>query len=382
MSAYNATNAYGGKIPYPEWTTESRENWVFIPVVVLTPIISILVAIRIWARHTVTGLATEDWVLLGAFAFCLATDFEFIYMTQNGYGRHLDALPREKSVTILRTFWLAQMTYKISLQLTKISLLLLYIRIFRHIAWFKKISMSVIGFLLVYLLATTIVSFVQCQPIERAWNRWMTESSQCISLNTFFVFNGTIALTTDIIVLLLPLPLIWGLQLPLGQKLALIPVFGLGLFIVVVSTLRLHALIAHPTYDTTWDLEGTLWTIIEFNIALMCAALPSVRVLLVRMFPGMFPGSRIRTGSTPRSGAAITGGSKVGRGGPSSWSTKSSAGHNNGWSKMDSANITLSAISSGKSKRDIETSSEEIILEGHGGIKKTVQYDVEYGSVR
>ncbi|KAK5652250.1 hypothetical protein OQA88_10747 [Cercophora sp. LCS_1] len=354
----------------PEWAQQDRTLWVKIPVLVLGPLTIIFFAIRTWARHTMSGLGLEDWVLAAAFVFAIVTNALFLAMINSGFGFHADSLdPEDRSLT-LRMFWVAQMTYKISLQATKVSLLLFYVRIFHHISWFKKVSYVFITFLLVYLFATTVVSLVQCQPIATAWDS--SRTGKCIDLISFFVFNGSFAVVTDIIVLILPLPLVWGLQLPLGQKLALVPVFGIGIFIVTVSAVRLYALIATPPLDKTYDLEGTLWTIIEFNLAIVCASLPSVRILLAKVFPRIFRGSslaRYRSGE-PRSGAVAAAGG--------SWGHKANVSA--GWSRVHSggrASISMSAV---MSRRD-ETSSEEIILE-HKGIKKTVQYDVEYGSAR
>jgi hypothetical protein len=286
-------------------------------------------------------------------------------MVPRGVGRHEDVLSHEDSFFVLRAFWLVQMMYKISLQATKISLLLFYVRIFHHIAWFKKVSYATILFLLVYLVATTIVSVLQCRPIEKAWIREEGYPGQCISVLDFFVFNGAVAVATDLIVLALPLPLVWGLQLPFSQKLSLLPVFGIGIFIVTVSSLRLHALIATPSRDRTYNLEGTLWTIIEFNLAIVCACLPSIRILLVRMLPGVFRGSSLVRHRVGEGHSGATGGG--------SW------GHKSAWSKVQGVDRKVAITS--KLRRD-ETSSEEIILEDHGGIKKTVRYDIEYGSAR
>jgi len=315
-----------------------------------------------------TGFATEDWVLVVGLLFALATDATFLVMVSRGFGLHEMSLSEDDSVFVLRAFWLVQMMYKISLQATKVSLLLFYVRIFHHIAWFKKVSYATIAFLSVYLVVTTIVSAVQCRPIEKAWLRTDLVGAypgDCIDVLDFFVFNGAVAVLTDLIVLALPLPLVWGLQLPVSQKLSLLPVFGIGIFIVTVSSLRLHALIATPSLDRTYRLEGTLWTIIEFNLAVVCACLPSIRVLLVRMFPSIFRGSslvRHRVGEG-HSGATAGG----------SW------GHKSAWSKVHGVDRKVAITS--KLRRD-ETSSEEIILEDHRGIKKTVRYDIEYGSAR
>ncbi|KAK0732108.1 GPCR, PTH11-type, partial [Lasiosphaeris hirsuta] len=290
MASANATAEFP-----PGFAAESRAHWVLIPVIVFTSVCPPLVAIRTWARHTTSGLGSEDFVLLGAQAFALATDIMFITMVQHGFGHHLAVLAPADREHALRTFWLAQMTYKVSLQLTKVALLMFYMRIFRHVTWFKKVSLATIAFLAVYLVTTCVTSVMQCTPVAKAWDADL--DGACIQVAKFFIFNGAVALATDVIVLMLPLPLIWGLQLPLGQKLALIPVFGLGIFVVVVSTLRLYALIARPQTDTTYDLWSTLWTIIELNLAIMCASLPSVRVLLVRLFPSVFKNSSRYRGS-------------------------------------------------------------------------------------
>ena len=309
--------------------------------------------------------------------FAIVTNTIFLLILQYGYGYHSDVLSDENRVLVLRTWWIAQMTYKISLQATKVSLLLFYMRIFHHIAWFKKISLALIAFLLVYLIATTLTSVVQCTPVALAWDP--TVDGKCIDLGKFFIFNGVVAVLTDLLVLILPLPLVWGLQLPFNQKMALIPVFGIGIAIVVVSGLRLKYLITAPTIDKTYDLEITLWTIIEYNLALVCASLPSVRVLLAKMFPRFLRGSSVARyrSDDAHSSAAIGGG-----GMNASWGKAGGHGsHHGGWSRVHSPAVAMKPGKGGLRRGVEDSSSEDIILEPqHGGIKKTVQYDVEYGS--
>ncbi|KAK0747043.1 hypothetical protein B0T18DRAFT_326855 [Schizothecium vesticola] len=361
----------------PGYAKENNANMALLPCVILTPLMVLTVAIRVWARHTMTGLGLEDWMLLLGFLFAIITNTIFLLILQYGYGYHTDVLSDDNLILVLRTWWVAQMTYKISLQATKVSLLLFYMRIFHHIAWFKKISLSLIAFLIIYLIATTVTSIVQCTPVALAWDA--SVDGHCIDLPKFFIFNGVVALLTDLLVLVLPLPLVWGLQLPFSQKLALIPVFGIGIAIVVVSALRLKYLITAPALDKTYDLEITLWTIIEYNLALVCASLPSVRVLLARMFPRFLRGSsaaRYRSDEA-HSAAAIGGGGLHG----SSWGKGGSGAA--GWSRVHSPAVV--AMKSGKGGRlgrtAEDSSSEDIILEPHhGGIQKTVQYDVQYGA--
>jgi len=53
----------------PGYAEESHSLMVTIPVLVLTPMMVVLFAIRTWARQVMNGLALEDWVLLFAFVW-------------------------------------------------------------------------------------------------------------------------------------------------------------------------------------------------------------------------------------------------------------------------------------------------------------------------
>ena len=276
-------------------------------------------------------------------------------MVHYGFGHHIGAIPTSDKVMALCLYWVSQILYKVSLQLTKISLILLYMRIFGTVGWFKKLCISLICIIAVYGVVSCMMGVFQCDPVAYAWNRGIT-GGKCINLTQFFVANGSFALATDIIVLILPLPLLYGLNLPLGQKLALIPIFGLGTFVVIISAVRLSALLTSLSSDTTYDLMGTMWTIIEMNLAIVCASLPTVRVLLIRIFPRTF-GSSSRTQKRTMIGTI---GSKHG---------------GNEWSKLRGNTHQVVSV---KSSHD--TSSEEFILQNNpsSSIQKTTQVKVEY----
>lgn len=56
----------------------------------------------------------------------------------------------------------------------------------------------------------------------------------------------------------------------------------------IVSILRLKSLIAfsYSAENPTWDFfDVGIWSDIEINVSMICACLPSFRLLLVRLFP-------------------------------------------------------------------------------------------------
>ncbi|EHK16286.1 uncharacterized protein TRIVIDRAFT_39723, partial [Trichoderma virens Gv29-8] len=90
--------------------------------------------------------------------------------------------------------------------------------------------------------------------------------------------------TTDIIILLLPMPLVYQLEGPWDQKFSLMAVFAIGIFVAVTSCLQVVTVdIFSP--DNTYDIANVIWTIIEPNEAAICASLPIIRPLVAKLSP-------------------------------------------------------------------------------------------------
>lgn len=144
-----------------------------------------------------------------------------------GYGKHGYDLSREDKSQALKYFVLTQATYKASINLTKSSILLLYLRIFGGLQWFRYICISQITLIALYCTASLIVTIFQCSPIQRAWNKEI--DGTCINIAKFWYANGGFSIVTDVVILLLPMPLVYRLQISCVHKVALMLVFTLGI---------------------------------------------------------------------------------------------------------------------------------------------------------
>jgi hypothetical protein len=91
-------------------------------------------------------------------------------------------------------------------------------------------------------------------------------------------------LATDFLLALLPVPLIWRLQLNLQAKISLICVLTLGLFAGVagiVKSQKQKAALYH--LDQYIQDTFTMWWFIEFNVGIIAASLPALKPLFRRI---------------------------------------------------------------------------------------------------
>jgi hypothetical protein len=78
-----------------------------------------------------------------------------------------------------------------------------------------------------WAVAWILQSFLICSPLK-AMQTMSTETS-CDGLRPAFIAGGAINLFTDLVILVLPLPFVWRLQLTFIKRIAIMGFFGLGI---------------------------------------------------------------------------------------------------------------------------------------------------------
>lgn len=75
---------------------------------------------------------------------------------------------------------------------------------------------------------TILIAFLNCRPIDYNWNR-KDPSGHCGNQNAEFAAVGVVDVATDVMIIILPMPMIWARQLRISKRIALVCVFGLGI---------------------------------------------------------------------------------------------------------------------------------------------------------
>jgi hypothetical protein len=81
-------------------------------------------------------------------------------------------------------------------------------------------------------------------PFHGNWTNWMYKVAPVKCTNEFdatYIAAG-VNIFQDIVILLMPIPILWDLNLAWQKKLNLLVMFSVGSFVILCSLLRLHSL--------------------------------------------------------------------------------------------------------------------------------------------
>ncbi|TKA58219.1 hypothetical protein B0A55_12205, partial [Friedmanniomyces simplex] len=212
-----------------------------------------------------------------------------------GFGKHKDVIQPTLSRALLY-FYLYQICYKLLGGFTKLTFCALYLRIFSQRS-FNKLVIAVSVTVATGSMAFALGTIFQCAPVHRAWDRKVP--GHCENNEAFWYSHAAFNIFFDLVVFVMPIPLIRTLKLARGQKTGLISIFCLGAFVIAAAIVRMVTLRASAgSTDPTWgSMIALYWTEIEANTSVICCCLPALRVPFLNLWRRVRDGKR-RSGST------------------------------------------------------------------------------------
>ncbi|KAF2458808.1 hypothetical protein BDY21DRAFT_363004 [Lineolata rhizophorae] len=273
-------------------TAQIREDSVGPTVTAVAIIFAVLSAItiflRMFSRSWVVGKVGPDDILmciatLLAWAFIAAT----ILAVNHGLGDHIEAVMArgtDNLVSYSQIVWLSSIFYNACLGFIKMSVLALYMRLGDRLL--RKLAMIMFGVVACQCVANVASCIFQCDPIPAAWDITITEK-RCIDINAFYLANAACNIFTDLLTYTLPIKMIFHLQIPQKQKIALGVILSLGLLACISSIIRITfipKMLTSP--DATYVISDAMyWSVIETNIGILAASIPSFKALAKRYLP-------------------------------------------------------------------------------------------------
>ncbi|RAH71256.1 uncharacterized protein BO66DRAFT_371689 [Aspergillus aculeatinus CBS 121060] len=283
----------------PEDISKTRHAAIFGVGIGFIVFDSIVVALRIYARaFMLRALGADDILMIIGAILNFGLSITIMTGSRYGIGKHALAITESDTVPMLKCIWVTRFFYTLSMGLVKMSLLWFYLRLDprRFMRWavffviFLNIGLS---------LASFIGSLASCRPPSLFWTS-PTGDSRCMSLGAqqlFYEVNGVLNIVTDILIYLLPVPMLYGLQVTWRKKGAILAIFGLGILSIAAACVRYNFVrrLASAKEEYYLLLADSLnWCTIEAYVAIFCGCAPSLSVLIKAYAPSIFGSSTAR----------------------------------------------------------------------------------------
>ncbi|KAJ8116400.1 hypothetical protein OPT61_g2171 [Boeremia exigua] len=240
-------------------------------------------------RHILKNLDWDDFIIV------LATINALGFSIYVGYRIHIWDCPAPKFYTLMKVGAIAgPILFNVATMLTKLSLGLFYLRISPFKISFRIAVYTVLCISVCNNLINAFGVLWVCQPIGKYWDYSIT-TGKCINLNHFFLASASINAGTDLALLILPIFILYKLQLPLRRKIGVALILMTGSIVCVVSLVRveqvIHGMKVVPT-DGTWGMVlNFIWLLVEMWLGIFCACLPILYTFFRTQIMGKKPKS-------------------------------------------------------------------------------------------
>lgn len=279
----------------------------------LITIVTIFFGLRIYVRVVVRKKLGWDDAFLSVGYLCAVglTTVVILATTHYGWDRHVYDIRVDQYPGTMKLAMSSTVLFTAAASFTRLSLFCFYYRLVADSGshWFKWVIHVNVAYTVCTFFATNYVAIFTCHPVSNYW-KITAPSDSCMNGGLAAFVTGVINTASDFAATATPLPLIWKLQMPLRERVAVCVLFGLGVIVSIAGTVRnvfvYKSLV--QTYDQTWYAHP-VWVsaALEIDLGVICASVPVLRPLL-RKIPLLFSNTFSRGTSAKGTKEGISGG--------------------------------------------------------------------------
>lgn len=172
--------------------------------------------------------------------------------------------------------YVGNLSYLTIIGITKASIVVFYIRLFGTPGTrpgFRRFLLTTLFLVHLWLLASVASGIFKCHPFDDVWNPLVVIASDirdyCIDSNAYYVSISALNVALDFWILVLPLPMVWSLQLSRRRKVGLNLIFLIGgLYVSCIPLLAvLCVLISTTHYSTCAASIARAYTVANIGLA-------------------------------------------------------------------------------------------------------------------
>ncbi|KAI0119690.1 hypothetical protein F4814DRAFT_412980 [Daldinia grandis] len=277
--------------------TETRGPLLYRLGITMAILPTLAIVLRFWSRIITSSkkrIWWDDWLALLAWGCCMINCAFTLRTVQLGIGKHFEAFTSKADVTeLLRLLYVSQIIFDLGITLAKLSVLLFYCRVFSSRSRKFKIAHGItFGLVLIFILFKLPAQVAACVPPQKYWHPEIDGFCENDYTNFGLLLAGLLLdVITDIMILLLPMPIIWHLQMSKKKMLGLLAAFTTGYITWVTSLGRLACYISIKRHlgdpDISWyQIPELAWSLAEISVSVLSICIPSWFYLLKRLSRG------------------------------------------------------------------------------------------------
>ncbi|KAI0487322.1 hypothetical protein F4859DRAFT_509893 [Xylaria cf. heliscus] len=254
--------------------SQCGRNIIVIDIVFLFFDILFLV-LRFWSAHLARRkLYLDDLAVVFAFVMISVLGGAAFWGIFNGLGKHITELTVDQLTIQVKLLLISEFTYLLGVAFIKMSMLFLYHRIYTTPA-FRRLCYFVIGLDLAYIITFIPIFLTNCIPLSQYWDPKPTGWCRDTVISDSATVAGNLLL--DLFVLIMPLPILWRLQMSIRDKLTVTSMFSIGLVTVALVLWRLGVTTkTRASSDWTETLcQVGLIASLEIHLGILAVCIPT-----------------------------------------------------------------------------------------------------------
>ncbi|EAT90254.1 hypothetical protein HBI56_047150 [Parastagonospora nodorum] len=221
------------------------------------------------------------------YVLCLGSAVTGILMTQiGGVGYHVAAVPVTTFQTWLKLSKVLEFTYTPAVMFAKLAALFLYYQVF-EVTSYRRAIIGIGVIIILQGVISFILAFSICRPFRYFWTQAVDPGDgTCGDVMLFYKSYSIPSLVTDVMMLILPWPLLIKLRMPLSEKIGLFLTFLAASMGIITCALRFSVFFTTPLFsDATWYASGgpMIYALVEPSIYMIASILPTTRHLYRRI---------------------------------------------------------------------------------------------------
>ncbi|KAL6705529.1 hypothetical protein ACN47E_006646 [Coniothyrium glycines] len=265
--------------PNPLPPDESVGGILLVLTCILTSFTILTTILRIWARFGRRALGWDDYAIMVCCLLAVIRTALQILSVKRGNGRHRWYISQADYEYVNFLTWLTQLFLFTNIGLLKCSICWLILRI-KNDRTLRICLYSMMTGLILTNLLPIIVLLAQCNPPSKYWRPvtpgkcWPTE----VRIYSIYL-QVAYSVVTDLICALLPIVVLWKVQITLKTKIGVCGLMSLGLIATAIAIVRASSL-GIKTADLSYDYcIAAIWANTELHLGIIATNLALSRMI-------------------------------------------------------------------------------------------------------